>query len=291
VNLIIAATNAVAIPTIESLREEHSLTIVTMPDSPVGRGKVLTPSAIAIKYPEAQKPNSEPELAEILGGKDLLITIGYGRILKETTLNIPKFGGINLHFSLLPKWRGAAPVQRAIEAGDKRTGVTVFQMDRGMDTGPIWSQIEFNIPELATSVSLFDELSKIGVDAVNQSIMKIAKGEKPMAQTGEATYAGKISKQECIIDWNDSAQVIERKVRAFADNPGVTSKIRDGILKIEEVSVAEESLRPAEINVNGLVGTSTQAIQLIKVTPAGKKTMLVRDWLNGFKVQPGERFE
>ena len=120
--LVIAATPKVAIPTINELTKSHQITIVTQPDRPAGRGKQLRSSQIAQTYPNALKPKDESELQKILQGSDLLITIGYGRILSNTTLQIPKYGGINLHFSLLPNWRGAAPVQRAIEADAPRKG-------------------------------------------------------------------------------------------------------------------------------------------------------------------------
>ena len=164
--LVIAATPKVAIPTINELTKSHQITIVTQPDRPAGRGKQLRSSQIAQTYPDALKPKDESELQKILQGSDLLITIGYGRILSSASLQIPKYGGINLHFSLLPNWRGAAPVQRAIEAGDRISGVTVFQMDAGMDTGPIWHQIEYEIPTEASSNELFDSLSDLGVEAV-----------------------------------------------------------------------------------------------------------------------------
>ena len=290
-NLVIAATNSVAIPTIERLRSEHSILLVTMPDSLSGRGRALTPSEIALKYPDVLKPENELELSQLLTGKDLLLTIGYGRILRSSTLSIPKFGGINLHFSLLPKWRGAAPVQRAIEAGDEKSGVTVFQMDSGMDTGPIWQQLDYEIPKNATSSSLFSALAEMGPDATTNAIQKIVNGDEPTIQTGEPTYANKITKSECKIDWNSPAIEIDRKVRAFGENPGVTTSIRGSVLKLNEVSPTDIQLPPACIDAQGRVGTSTTSLQLEMVTPAGKRVMSVRDWLNGYKPTPGERFE
>ena len=172
-NIVVAATPNVAIPTIKKLKLTHEVTLVTQPDRPSGRGKQLKASDVSLAFPDVLKPENESDLQRILKEQDLLITIGYGRLLSTATLGIPKFGGINLHFSLLPKWRGAAPVQRAIEAGDKVTGVTVFQMDSGMDTGPIWRQVEYAIPPGASSSDLFDSLSLLGVDAVKASLIDI----------------------------------------------------------------------------------------------------------------------
>ena len=289
--LVVAATPDVAIPTIEELRKDHEVVIVTQPDRPAGRGKQLKPSEVALHFSEVLKPENESELAEILKGSDLLITIGYGRILKPETLSIPTHGGINLHFSLLPRWRGAAPVQRAIEAGDTQTGVTVFQMDAGMDTGPIWVQHSFEIPSGFTSPELFDALSRIGVGAVKESLEKIERGDTPAAQSGSASVAAKVSKEECRIDWNSSAFEILQKIAAFSFNPGVYSFIRGEQIKISQAKLADSKLKPGELSPAGLVGTNDFALQLVQVTPAGKKTMSAKDWLNGFKVQSGEFFE
>ena len=289
--LVIAATPDVAIPAIKELKQQHEVVVVTQPDRRAGRGKQLKPSEVALHFPEALKPESESELAGILKGSDLLITIGYGRILKPETLSIPTHGGINLHFSLLPKWRGAAPVQRAIEAGDSQTGVTVFQMDSGMDTGPIWVQHSYEIPPGCTSPELFDALAKLGVEALEESLLKIEAGDKPVAQSGSASIATKVSKEECRIDWNSSATEILQKIAAFSFNPGVYSFIRGEQIKISGAELTDAKLAPGELTAAGLVGTSDHAIALLQVTPAGKRTMSARDWLNGFKAQPGERFE
>ena len=292
--LVIAATPKVAIPTINELTKSHQITIVTQPDRPAGRGKQLRSSQIAQTYPNALKPKDESELQKILQGSDLLITIGYGRILSNTTLQIPKYGGINLHFSLLPNWRGAAPVQRAIEAGDRISGVTVFQMDAGMDTGPIWHQIEFEIPTGASSNELFDSLSILGAEAVKTSLLEIEKGSEPVPQSGVPSIARKIDKSECVIDWAKSSDEIWRKVRAFGSNPGVYTTIRGVRIKVLEVKPvvnSEVQLPAGSLTPEGIVATGDGAIQLLKIIPSGKSAMLVNDWLNGFKPIPGEAFE
>ena len=292
--LVIAATPKVAIPTINELTKSHQITIVTQPDRPAGRGKQLRSSQIAQTYPNALKPKDESELQKILQGSDLLITIGYGRILSNTTLQIPKYGGINLHFSLLPNWRGAAPVQRAIEAGDRISGVTVFQMDAGMDTGPIWHQIEYEIPTEASSNELFDSLSDLGVEAVKASLLEIEKGSEPVPQNGVPSIARKIDKSECVIDWAKSSDEIWRKVRAFGSNPGVYTTIRGVRIKVLEVKPvvnSEVQLPAGSLTPEGIVATGDGAIQLLKIIPSGKSAMLVKDWLNGLKPIPGEVFE
>ena len=289
--LVIAATPEVALPTIKSLQASHQVTLVTQPDRPAGRGKSLRPTPVAQNIPSVLKLEDEESLREILKGSDLLITIGYGRILKSETLNIPKFGGINLHFSLLPKWRGAAPVQRAIEAGDKKTGVTVFQMDAGMDTGPIWVQREFDIPYGFSSPELFEALSNLGVEAVSAALAAIENSEIATPQSGEVTIAKKITKDECVVNWSSPAAEIVRKIKAFAFNPGVHSTIRGEKLKIADAREASTTLQIGELSRTGEVGTGDGSVQLISVIPAGKRLMSASDWLNGFKLAPGERFE
>ena len=292
--LVIAATPKVAIPTIKELSKSHHITLVTQPDRQAGRGKQLRSSEIAQIFPDTLKPDDELELQKILKGSDLLITIGYGRILSNETLQVPRFGGINLHFSLLPRWRGAAPVQRAIEAGDKKTGVTVFQMDQGMDTGPIWRQIEYAIPPGASSSDLFDSLSLLGVDAVKASLLDIESSAKPLPQQGQPSIAKKIDKVESVIDWRKSADEIWRKVLAFGANPGVYSTIRGARIKILEVrpiANIELNLPPGSLTPEGMVVTGDGAIQLLKLVPAGKSEMQAKDWLNGFKLITGEAFE
>ena len=289
--LVIAATPNVAIPTIKELIKSHQVTVVTQPDRPAGRGKQLRQSEVAFAFEGALKPETEAELAAILKESDLLITIGYGRILKQSTLSIPKFGGINLHFSLLPRWRGAAPVQRAIEAGDKVTGVSVFQMDEGMDTGSIWVQREFPIPYGFSSPELFDSLAKLGVEAIQESLKLIESGRSPVPQIGEVSVAKKIAKEECVINWDLDTDSIVRKVKAFAFNPGVTTSIRGQQIKVADVRAGITKLQPGEVSKSGEVGTVDGSVQLLTVVPAGKRAMSASDWLNGFKPQPGERFE
>ena len=290
--ILIASTSNVAIPSIERLLSEgHQVTLVTLTARPSGRGNRLIPTEIASKYQNAHKVEDESDLQELLRNQDLLITIAFGWILKEETLSIPKFGGINLHFSLLPKWRGAAPVQRALENGDKVTGVTVFQMDSGMHTGPIWSQLSFEIPENCDAISLFQALSKMGGDAIVQSLTKIENGELPIKQVGEASIASKITKIEGKLDWTQSSEMLLRKIKAFNPNPGTYTQFRGQILKIIEAKPSEYILRPGEINQFGATGTSTQAIQILLLKPAGKNEMTIKDWLNGYKPNTGELFE
>ena len=217
-----AATPDVAIPTLNWLitSEHQLLSVITQPDRPAGRGRTLKESVISEWARENDvpcfKPASVTETATLIEGADVLLTIGYGVLLPEELLSIPMHGCLNLHFSLLPRWRGAAPVQRAIEAGDSVSGVTVFQLDPGMDTGPIYSVKRFALDSDITSDELFSELGALGVEAVEDSLNAIKAGIRPEPQKSDgATRAMKISKEECEINWNLDAQLISQKIRAF----------------------------------------------------------------------------
>jgi methionyl-tRNA formyltransferase len=226
---------------------------------------------------------------------DLVITIGYGVLLPETILNIPRHGFINLHFSALPRWRGAAPVQRALEAGDTTTGVTVFKLDAGMDTGPIYTTAPFDVSPTINTPELLDGLALLGVKAVLDTISLIESGVNPTVQSSEGiTRANKLTSEEAQIDWSQSTSTIVNKIRAFYPNPGAWTTFRDVKIKMNSATVTELKLQPGEITQQGkaiLVGTSDGAIELITVKPAGKSAMSAQDWANGQHLIANEKFE
>ena len=295
-----AATPDVAIPTLNWLitSEHQLLSVITQPDRPAGRGRTLKESVISEWARENDvpcfKPASVTETATLIEGADVLLTIGYGVLLPEELLSIPVHGCLNLHFSLLPRWRGAAPVQRAIEAGDSVSGVTVFQLDPGMDTGPIYSVKRFALDSDITSDELFSELGVLGVEAVEDSLNAIKAGIRPEPQKSDgATRAMKISKEECEIDWNLDAQLISQKIRAFTSSPGAWTRFRGEAVKIDSVNISEETLQPGllkVVNKELLVGTSSNAVSIGFLTPAGKSRMDAKSWLNGARLGDGELF-
>ena len=290
----VAATPAVAVPTLDALiASEHELvSVITKADAPAGRGRALHSSPVAVwadtNKVKVFKPESKEDLGELVKGLDLVVTIGYGLLIPAEILEIPRHGFINLHFSLLPRWRGAAPVQRAVEAGDSFTGVTVFQLDAGMDTGPIHQSAQIPLPSSATSEDLFHILAKLGVDPVVKTLDQISRGIEPSAQIKEGvTRANKLSKEEGQIDWNSDAESILRKIRAFDPNPGAWSQFRGQILKINKARLSNESAPTAALRSKGksiFVGTSTSALELLEVTPAGKSQMLATSWANGARL-------
>lgn len=296
--IAVAATPSVAIPTLEWLQSsEHLLVaVITQPDRPAGRGRVLTQTNVAQWADQHRLPliksDSFPELEKVASSVDLLITIGYGVILPSTVLDAPRFGCINLHFSLLPAWRGAAPVQRSIQARDVLTGVTVFAMDEGMDTGPIFSQLRFALDADITADELFLELSELGVLAIQSALTDIENGVRPKAQSSSGiSHAKKLSKAEGRIDWSQDADAVSAKIRAFTSNPGAWTTFREKMMKIDKVGISKISITPKEIIfLDGqlLVGTSTFALNILSLTPSGKATLPGSDWARGARLVAGE---
>lgn len=298
--IVVAATPEVAIPTLNWLKtsEHQLLSIITQPDRPAGRGRELRESPVSRWAREnnvdCHKPSTIAETISAIEGIDILLTIGYGVLLPEEILSLPREGCLNLHFSLLPRWRGAAPVQRAIEAGDSMSGVTVFQLDSGMDTGPIFCMKRFALDSDITSDELLLELAQLGVEAVKDSLSDIDKGIAPIPQPREgATKANKISKEECQIDWHQSAQIISQKIRAFTSVPGAWTRFRGETVKIDTVEISHEIFLPGSLHVLGkklFVGTASEAISISFITPAGKSRMQIQSWLNGARIIDGENF-
>lgn len=299
--IAVAASPAVAIPTLEFLlASEHDLAlIISRPDSQVGRGRELAPTEVsnwAVEHDiELYRPNKAADFDERLKSFDLVITIGYGVLLPEYILNQPKFGFINLHFSLLPKLRGAAPAQRAIIDGLTKTGITVFKLDAGMDTGPIYMQTEYPIRPNTTSGELLSELALLGPKAIDETLKAIESGVIPALQDHSlATSASKLSKSEAQIRWADPANQIVNKILGFAPNPGATARFRGEVLRVTKAKVADITLVAGSIEFiagSVLVGTATTAVELLEVTPAGKRSMSAVAWANGARFTAGETIE
>jgi len=301
VRISVAASPEVAIPTLQALlASKHQLvSVISQPDRPAGRGKVLTPTPVSQWALENNitllRPEDREEIASAVQDVDCVITIGYGVLLPQAILDIPPYGFLNLHFSLLPRWRGAAPVQRAIEAGDHITGVTVFKLDAGMDTGPIYTMHRFALDSDITSDELFVELGELGVEAVLETLEKIVAGERPIPQKNEgATKAAKLSRDEAKINWKLSAEVISAKIRAFTSHPGAWTSFRGSPLKLWKPQMTEIVLSPGEvalIDKNVYIGTSTTALLIGEVTTVGKPAMSAAAWANGARLIAGERCE
>lgn len=296
--LAIAASPEVAIPTLQAILEgEHELVrVISQPDRPAGRGKTMTPTPVSQWALENDVSLARPEgvdaIKAVISDVDCVITVGYGVLLPEELLSIPPYGFLNLHFSLLPRWRGAAPVQRAIEAGDSVTGVTVFQLDAGMDTGPIFTVHRFALDDDITSDELFVELGELGVNAVIETLEKITQGVRPVAQKSDgATRAFKLTREEAHVDWTKSAEEVSAKIRAFTSAPGAWTVFRDSTIKVAAPKISERNLPSGEILFEGkklYIGTGTLALEIGFVTGAGKQQVDALSWANGARLTPGE---
>lgn len=299
--IAVAASPKVAIPTIQALQQsKHELLfLISQPDRPAGRGRGLAQtevSTFAIENSiELHRPATTEELAPLAQRVDCIITIGYGLLIPQKIIDIPRYGFLNLHFSLLPRWRGAAPVQRAIESGDSLSGVTVFALDEGMDTGPIYAVRRFALDSDITSDELLEELAIVGVDAVMETLDSIEAGVRPVPQRNDgATRALKLSKSEGQINWEASSTQISAKIRAFTSKPGAWTTFRGDTLKIATPSISQEILQPGEIRRDGkrvLIGTSDVALEIGEITPQGKSKMNANAWANGARLAAGERCE
>jgi methionyl-tRNA formyltransferase len=298
--IVVAATPEVAIASLQALLDSsHNLVaVITQPDKPAGRGMELTESAVST-WAQSQsvplyKPETDDEFLGLLSGVDILITIGYGKILSSTIINAPAFGSLNLHFSLLPRWRGAAPVQRAIEARDQVTGVTVFQLDEGMDTGPIFTVKRFALDSDITSDELFAELALLGPEAISETLHMIEKGTRPTPQKSDgATRALKLHREEGRIDWSQPADVISAHIRAFTSNPGAWTDFRGTKIRLEAPAISERKLLPGALEIfekRLYVGSGTTALTFGFITSPGKTRMEASSWINGARIALGESF-
>ena len=297
----VAATPDVAIPTLDwLLGTNHEISLViTQPDKPSGRGRVLKETIVSewavCHNIKVVKPDSPLDLIGHLEDLDCVITIGYGVLLPQVVLDIPKYGFLNLHFSLLPAYRGAAPAQRALLNGETVTGVTVFQLEKGMDTGPIYSQLPINIDPSWRSVELLSQLAHQGPIAVATAISMIETGLSPTAQSGTPTLAPKITKEEARLDFSKSAERIVNSVRAFTYEPGAWCLWNNESFKITSASVANhQGLAIGQVAVSEkkvFVGCgSATTVELLNVVPAGKKEMPAIDWARGARLLGGETF-
>ena len=308
--IIFAGTPDFAAKHLASLIEsQHDVVAVyTKEDTPSGRGKKLQPSAVKTLALEHELPIVQPaslktdEALKTLNefDADLMVVVAYGLILPQAILDTPKLGCINVHGSLLPKWRGAAPIQRAIWAGDAQSGVTIMQMDKGLDTGAMLFKASLDIADDETSATLYDRLAELGPVALVEAIDLLSENNLPSEVQDEAlaTYAHKLSKEEAKIDWNDTAAHIERCIRAFNPWPVSYFQLNDMNVKVWQATATQQSVSEAPGTVisadkKGIViATTDGTITLLNLQFPGKKAMGINDILNSRKAlfTPGTQF-
>lgn len=301
--ILFAGTPDFSVPALTSLyNSSHSiLAVLTQPDRPAGRGQKIKYSPIkqsALDYgltvlqPKSLRAkNIQQVLAEF--SADIMVVVAYGVILPQAILNLPKLGCINIHASLLPRWRGAAPIQRAIMAGDKQTGVTIMQMDKGLDTGDILSMRSCSIGEHTRSIDLHEQLAEMGAQLLLQTLSDLQQQKiKAIAQDNDqACYADKITKAEEIIQWHKSAIEIDRQVRAFNAWPGARTSYECKVMKIWETRLCEIEPPPGTaigqvLNTGKhdfIVNTGKGCLQVTQLQLAGKRRMSASAFLNAHK--------
>jgi len=300
--VVVASSSPVAIPLISALNASSTyqlLGLLTNPDKATGRGMHVVANELAIWAKKIdiniQKPENNDDLKEIIESikPDIVITIAYGRIIPLELLDMPKFGWINVHFSLLPRWRGAAPVQWAILSGDQETGITVFKLDKGMDTGPVYLEQATPINPNESSNDLLSRLSEIGSDLAIKSLELISEGVIPKPQSSNGiTLAPKISKNDGKIDWQQNSDQVVNRFRALSSNPGVWSLLGELRIKIDSLVAVSfpNQIEPADIVVDGerlLVGVLDGAIEILIITPAGRSQMSAAEFIRGLPSRVG----
>lgn len=285
--------------------------VVTQPDKPKGRGKEMQMTPVKVCAVEHGIPVFQPvkikaaESVEVLRGygADIFVVAAFGQILSEEILNMPKYGCVNIHASLLPKYRGAAPIQRAIIDGERKTGVTIMQMDKGLDTGDMLFKTEVEIDEKETGDSLHDKLAEAGAKLIVDALPKIEAGEvKPMKQNDEEScYVKMLQKSMGRIDWQQSAVKLDCLIRGLISWPGAFTAYHGKSLKIWEEEVADEKnacIQIADAAPGTVVGVEKNAIyvqtgegvlKILAVQLEGKKRMAVRDFLLGYQMKTGEQ--
>src|SRR5438105_4072360 len=303
--IVFIGTGEIGVPTLRALQKsEHELgRVVTQPDKPVGREQKITAPPIK-KALIAGGPNAGPaqtlQPARIKDREainqiralapDVIVVMAYGQILPRAVLEIPKIACLNLHASLLPRWRGAAPIQAAIAAGDRETGMTLMYMDEGLDTGDILLQRKIDISQSETGGSLHDRLAKIAPEPLLESLRLLAAGNAPRTRQEQslASYAPKLNREAGRLNWNEDAEGIERKIRAYNPWPGAFTEFGGRNLKIFSATIVDLRGKPGEIlrkDRELIVATSDRALLLTEVQLEGKKRMTASEFLRGQKVR------
>ncbi len=278
--------------------------VLTQPDRPAGRGMKPVASAVklvavahGIDCGQPERLRTDVQRAGLREcAPDVLVVAAYGLILPSEVLDLPRLGCLNIHASLLPRWRGAAPIHRAIEAGDAQTGITLMQMDEGLDTGPMLMRRAIAIDPEDTTGSLHDRLAVLGASMIVEALQALADG--PLEATPQpdegVTYASKISKSESRVDWRRPALEIERRIRAFDPFPGVTAGLHGTTLKLWRSRIEQAAGEPGTVlSADGdgvVVACGEQALRIVELQKPGSRRMAAGEFLRGFPVHCGDRF-
>lgn len=289
--IIFAGTPSTALPSLERLHRDHEVIgVFTRPPAPVGRKRVLTPSPVETWAREHGLPVHTPtklsdEYVATVAEADAVAVVAYGLLVPPELLDLPRYGWINLHYSLLPAYRGAAPVQAAIAAGEQVTGVSVFQIEEGLDTGPVFATAETEIGARETAGELLDRLSDIGAELLSDTLIRVGRGLEATPQAGEASYAPRLRSQDTRLDFRLSAVELDRVIRAYTPIPGAWCEWDGQRVKIGPATVVPDGPKPGRVSVaeDPIVGTGDGALALERIAPPGKGWMNAKDWARGVR--------
>ncbi|KSZ57197.1 methionyl-tRNA formyltransferase [Rhodococcus pyridinivorans KG-16] len=302
--VVFAGTPEPAVPSLLRLIESRHevVAVVTRPDTTAGRGRKVVRSAVGqiadehgieVLTPRSPRdPEFVARLTEL--APDCCPVVAYGALIPQDVLDIPTHGWVNLHFSLLPAWRGAAPVQAAIAAGDEITGASTFRLEAGLDTGPVYGVVTETIRPTDTAGDLLGRLAEAGAALLESTLDGLEDGiltPAPQPVDG-VSHAPKVTVEAAQVQWTLPAHVVDRRIRAVTPAPGAWTMIGDLRVKIGPVTVTDETLEPGELDIRKdgvLVGTATTAVRLGTVQPPGKKAMAATDWARGARLDPKVR--
>ncbi|GAA3288204.1 methionyl-tRNA formyltransferase [Arthrobacter citreus] len=307
--VLFAGTPAVAVPSLNALLEAgfDVVAVLTRPDAPLGRKRTLTPSPVAARAEElglpvirAAKIDDDAVAAIRAANPDVAAIVAYGGLITERALTIPEHGWINLHFSLLPAWRGAAPVQHAVINGDDVTGASTFLLEKGLDTGPVYGRLTETVSPDDTSGALLERLSHSGAVLLAQTLSAIQTGAAhAVPQSGDVTLAPKLTIDDARVNWNQPALAIRRRINGVTPEPGAWTTWDGARFKIGAAVLRPDitDLAPGQVRFAGgtqaaaVVGTGSSGLELLQVQPAGKKMMPGADWARGLANREDVVFE
>jgi methionyl-tRNA formyltransferase len=297
-----------ALPSLDALFEKayEIAGVITQPDKPAGRGQIVQPPPVKkrafelhlpVYQPRSLKTDEAHALIEALA-TDMIVVVAYGKILPPWLLQSPRFGCINVHGSILPKYRGAAPVHWALANGEKTTGVCTMLLDEGLDTGPVYLCERTDIAPEETVTQLYDRLAQLGAKVLIETVQGVANGTlKPIPQNHSgATLAPLLKKEDGFIDWHMPAEKIHNRVRAFNPWPGTAAKFRGRVCKIlrtairDKLSLESGSIVASRNSLSTVCGDGT-LLEILSIQPEGRKAVSGMDFANGARIQPGEKFE
>ena len=285
-----------AVPSLDALVAAgfDVVAVLTRPNAPLGRKRVLTPSPVAARAAElgitiihAAKVDAAVTEQIAAAAPDAAAIVAYGGLIPRQALDIPRHGWINLHFSLLPAWRGAAPVQRSLIAGDDVTGAVTFLLEEGLDTGPVFGTLTEAVQPDDTAGALLDRLSHSGAVLLTQTLSAVDAGQAAVVpQQGEVSLAPKLTLEDGRLDWNQPALAIGRRARGVTPEPGAWTTLDGQRIKLEPMRLRPDgpALQPGQLALEGksvLVGTGSHPVELTRIQPSGKKMMTAADWARG----------